>query len=90
VPDSIKRLSDFKKDTPAILSSLNGRGNGISDAEALLGSRMEGSETNLVGGDDLLRFDDRKKALKYIQGGVSSLIPRPCLTVTNFTIDHFK
>jgi hypothetical protein len=64
VPDAIKRLSDVKKDTPAILSSLKGRGNGIRDAEALLDSRVEGSETKLVGGDDLLRFEDRKKALE--------------------------
>ena len=58
MPDSIERLSDVQKDTPAILSSLKGRGNGIGDAEALLDSRMEGSETKLVGGDDLLRLED--------------------------------
>jgi hypothetical protein len=38
VPDSNKRLSDVKKDTPAILSSPKGKGNGIRDAEALLDS----------------------------------------------------
>jgi hypothetical protein len=32
--------------------------------EALLDSRVEGSETKLVGGDDLLRLEDRKKALE--------------------------
>jgi hypothetical protein len=64
VPESIECLSDVKKNTPAILSSLKGGGNGIGDAEALLYSRVEGSETKLVGEDDLLRFEDRKKVLE--------------------------
>jgi hypothetical protein len=51
VADSIIRLSDVKKDTPAILSSLKGGGNGIRDADALPDSKVEGSETKLVGGD---------------------------------------
>jgi hypothetical protein len=64
VPDSIKCLSDVKKGTPTILSSLKGGGNGIRDMEALLDSRMKGPETILVGGDDLLCLEDRKKALE--------------------------
>jgi hypothetical protein len=59
VPDYIKCLNDVKKDTPTILSSLKGRGNGNRDAEALLDSRGEGSETKLVGGDDPLRIGRR-------------------------------
>jgi hypothetical protein len=30
----------------------------------LLDRRVEGSETKILGGDDLLRFEDRKKALE--------------------------
>jgi hypothetical protein len=44
MPDSIKCLSDEKENSPAILPSLKGGGNGIRDAEALLDSRMEGPE----------------------------------------------
>jgi hypothetical protein len=58
VSDSIKRLSDVKKDTPAILSLLKGGGNVIRDAEALLDSRVEGLETKMVGGDHFLCLEE--------------------------------
>ena len=65
VPDLITCLSADKKDTPAVLPSLEGRGNSISDSKALLGSRVKGSESKLVGGDDLSCLKEREEAIKY-------------------------
>ena len=40
VPNPIELLSDIEKDTPAILPSLKGGGNGVNNSEALLDSRV--------------------------------------------------
>ena len=65
MPNPIECLSDVEKNTPAILSPLTGRGNGINDAKTLLNSKVKGSETKLVEGNDLLRFKDREQALEW-------------------------
>ena len=62
-PNSIELLSDVKRDTPEVLSLLEGRGNGIGDAEALLDNRVKGSESEMVGGDELIRFRIRRRRL---------------------------
>lgn len=64
VPNPIERLCDVEKDTPAILFSLKGGGNGVNNTEALLDSRVVSSETTLMVGDNFLGIKDREKTFK--------------------------
>ena len=45
------RVPNVEKNTSAVQPSLKGGGNAIGNMKALLDSRVEGSETKLVGGD---------------------------------------
>ena len=59
--DPIEILSNVEQNTPAVLSPLEGRRNGIGDAKTFLNSRVEESETKLVERNDLLHLKDREK-----------------------------
>jgi hypothetical protein len=61
VPNPIKCLCDVEKDTPAILFSLKGGGNGVNN---LLDSRVMSSESTLMVGDYFRGIKDRTTTFK--------------------------